>query len=246
MPVKTMARPASSAALITSSSRIEPPGWMTAVAPASAAASRPSANGKKASEATTEPLVSGSRQARGLRGLRRLPGGDARGIDPAHLAGADADRRAVLRIDDGVRLDVLGDAEGELQIGQFAARRRALGDDLQVHVVDDGVVAGLHQQAAGDGAHGEARRARIGQAAGEQQAQVLLGARRWRCASSSASGAMMTSVKILTISLAASRVEPAVQRDDAAEGRDRIAAQRLRIGLGQRRRLRRRRTGWRA
>ncbi len=41
--------------LMTSSSRIEPPGWITAVAPASIAASRPSANGKNASEATTEP-----------------------------------------------------------------------------------------------------------------------------------------------------------------------------------------------
>ena len=47
MPVKTMARPALSAAAITSSSRIEPPGWMTAVAPASAAASSPSAKGKE-------------------------------------------------------------------------------------------------------------------------------------------------------------------------------------------------------
>src|SRR6476620_5538192 len=37
-PVKTMARPFSSAAAITSASRIEPPGWTTAVAPASAAA----------------------------------------------------------------------------------------------------------------------------------------------------------------------------------------------------------------
>ena len=50
----------SSAASITSSSRIEPPGWITAVAPASIATSRPSANGKNASEATTEPLVSGA------------------------------------------------------------------------------------------------------------------------------------------------------------------------------------------
>src|SRR3712207_5483925 len=54
MPVKTMARPASSAAAMTSSSRIDPPGWMTAVAPASAAARSPSANGKKASDATAE------------------------------------------------------------------------------------------------------------------------------------------------------------------------------------------------
>ena len=57
--MKTIARPASSAAAITSSSRIEPPGWMTAVAPASTAANSPSANGKKASEATAEPIVLG-------------------------------------------------------------------------------------------------------------------------------------------------------------------------------------------
>ena len=50
-----MARPAASAASITLSSRIEPPGWMTAVAPASAAAKSPSGKGKKASEATTDP-----------------------------------------------------------------------------------------------------------------------------------------------------------------------------------------------
>ena len=60
VPVNTIAMPCSSAALITSSSRIEPPGWITAVAPASIATSSPSANGKNASEATTEPLVSGA------------------------------------------------------------------------------------------------------------------------------------------------------------------------------------------
>src|SRR5262249_56209692 len=58
--VNTMAMPWSSAALIPSSSRTEPPGWITAVAPASTAARRPSAKGKNASEATTEPLVAGS------------------------------------------------------------------------------------------------------------------------------------------------------------------------------------------
>ena len=125
-PVNTMARPASSAALITSSSRIEPPGWITAVAPASAAASRPSAKGKKASDATTEPLARVSAEPRPSRRLGRLPGGDARGIDAAHLAGADADRRAVPGVDDGVRLDVLGDAEGEEQVGHLALGRRAL------------------------------------------------------------------------------------------------------------------------
>src|SRR5690606_4077830 len=54
-PVNTMAMPCSSAAAITSASRIEPPGWITALMPASAAASMPSRNGKNASEAITEP-----------------------------------------------------------------------------------------------------------------------------------------------------------------------------------------------
>ena len=55
-----MAMPWASAASITSLSRTDPPGWITAVAPASMQASMPSANGKNASDATTEPLVSGS------------------------------------------------------------------------------------------------------------------------------------------------------------------------------------------
>ena len=55
MPVKTMARPCSSAAAMTSASRFDPPGWITAVAPAAAAARSPSAKGKNASDATTQP-----------------------------------------------------------------------------------------------------------------------------------------------------------------------------------------------
>ena len=47
-----MARPRSSAARTTSSSRTEPPGCTAAVAPAAAAAISPSGNGKKASLAT--------------------------------------------------------------------------------------------------------------------------------------------------------------------------------------------------
>ncbi len=121
MPVKTMARPLSSAAAMTSSSRIEPPGWMTAVAPASAAASRPSANGKKASEATTEPRVSGSLAPLAVAASAAFSAAMRAEFDAAHLPGADADGRAVLGIDDGVRLDVLGHLEGEQQIGQLGA-----------------------------------------------------------------------------------------------------------------------------
>jgi hypothetical protein len=45
------------AAAMTSSSRTEPPGWITAVHPASMAASRPSRNGKNASLAQTPPAA---------------------------------------------------------------------------------------------------------------------------------------------------------------------------------------------
>ena len=55
MLVKTIAMPRSFAAWMTSLSRIEPPGWMAQVAPASAAAIRPSGKGKKASLATALP-----------------------------------------------------------------------------------------------------------------------------------------------------------------------------------------------
>ena len=53
--MNTIATPAALHASITSGSRREPPGWITAVTPASIAASTPSANGKKASEASAEP-----------------------------------------------------------------------------------------------------------------------------------------------------------------------------------------------
>ena len=132
MPVKTMARPASSAAAITSSSRSDPPGWITAVAPASAAASSPSAKGKKASEATTEPCVSGVSRPAAFAASAALIAAILAEFDAAHLAGADADRGAVLGVDDGVRLHVLGDAEGEDEVGELRFARRALGHDAAV------------------------------------------------------------------------------------------------------------------
>ena len=63
-----------------------------------------------------------SRQLQFFRGVFRLACGNARGIDTAHLPGADADGGAILRIDNGVRFHVLGDAESEPQISKFALR----------------------------------------------------------------------------------------------------------------------------
>ena len=86
---------------------------MTAVTPASAAVMSPSANGKNASDATTAPTVNGCVKTLRFGGFGRFPDGDAGRIDPAHLAGADADGGAPFRIHDGVRLDVLRDLERE-------------------------------------------------------------------------------------------------------------------------------------
>ena len=148
MPVNTIATLCSSAAAITLSSLTEPPGWITAVAPASIATNSPSGNGKKASDATTEPLVSGVDQLQFLRRVFRFACRDARGIDPAHLSCADADGGQSFGIDDGVRFHVLGDAEGEAQVGKLGFARRALGDDFKLHIVHHRVVARLHQQSA--------------------------------------------------------------------------------------------------
>ena len=87
MPVNSIAMPCSSAAAITSASRIEPPGWITAV--------MPWLGGHVDAVAEREEGVRGHHRAAHLELRRpRLDGGDAAGIDAAHLAGADADRRA--------------------------------------------------------------------------------------------------------------------------------------------------------
>src|SRR6266704_1630294 len=91
-PVNTIASPSSSAAAMTSSSRMLPPGWMTALAPAWATTSTPSRNGKNASDATADP---------------------ASDNDATHLARADAERATARAEHDRVRLDVLRDAPRE-------------------------------------------------------------------------------------------------------------------------------------
>src|SRR5690606_5442655 len=52
-------------------------------------------------------------------GMLGLDGGDAGGIDAAHLAGADADSLAVFRVNDGVGFNELGHFPGEDQIVHF-------------------------------------------------------------------------------------------------------------------------------
>ena len=115
--MNTIARPCSSAAAITSASRTDPPGCTTAVAPAAATASRPSRNGKNASDAATDPVE----RVRPER--RRLHPRDLHRVDAAHLPGADRQRPIRGREDDRVRLDVRADAPREAQ--RLPLRRRS-------------------------------------------------------------------------------------------------------------------------
>ncbi len=96
-PVKTIANPV----LVGGGDDLgitlpDPPGWMTAVAPAAATASSPSRNGKYASDAATEPARRSAAFQHG--GLHR--------VHATHLPGADRDRHIGPGEDDRVRLDV--------------------------------------------------------------------------------------------------------------------------------------------
>ena len=102
MWVNTMANPASSAAAITSASRREPPGWITAETPASATCRNPSAKGKKASEAATASCNERRGLAAGRRDRVRCVSREARALQTVHLAGPNTHGGARLGIDDGV------------------------------------------------------------------------------------------------------------------------------------------------
>ena len=232
-PVNTMASPASSAALMTSSSRTEPPGWMTAVAPASAAARRPSAKGKNASEATTDPFARLSGKPASRAASAAFQAAMREESTRRHLAGADADGRAVARIDDGVRLDVLGDPEGEDEVGQLPARGRAPRHHRErpcrrrrrcrapARGSRPPRCAGVRPGARGSG-RAPARRSRRFFLA----AMIAIASSR-RVRRDDHLGENLDDPR------GRLGVERAVEGDDAAEGRDRIAAQRPLVGVAQ-------------
>ena len=114
------------------------------------------------------------RQARRRGRILGLARGDAGGIDAAHLAGADADGGAILGIDDGVRLHVLGDAERKGQIGSSALVGARLVTTLSVMSSTTALSRDCTSSPPATDFTIGAGGARIGQAAGDQQAQVLL------------------------------------------------------------------------
>ena len=203
--------------------------------PCANAASTPSGNGKNASEASTLPCGLGA----------CLLTGDLHAHHAGHLPGADADRRRPLREHDRVRLDVLAYAPRELERFELRVGGRALRDDL---------AASSPRRAPWRRASGTTRppltrlyceRGVIGgePGAGGEETEVLLGAQdlervgRERRRHDALDERLGEDPRGLGVDLA-------VQRDDAAERRQR---DRPRAPSGTRRQVRRatrRRTGW--
>ena len=79
--------------------------------------------------------------------ILRLDGRNLGRIDPAHLAGADADGHAVSAEHDRIRFDELGDLPCECQVGELLLVRCTLRDDLEIIRFDRAGVRALYEQA---------------------------------------------------------------------------------------------------
>lgn len=124
---------------------------------------------------------------------------------------------------------MLGDAEGEEHVAELARRRRTLGDDFEVRGADAACVTRLHEIAARERLHCAPGRCRVRKAAREQHTDILFGGEHAeRCVVRV--GGDHDFRKHIDHGLGRRRVEPAIDRDDAAEGGDRVALQRLAIG----------------
>ena len=116
-PVRIIAAPAAFTAAITSSSRFEPPGWISAAMPGVE-------RDRRAVGEREERVAREHRAGRVVAELAGLLERDPHRVDAAHLAGADADRLQALREHDRVRAHVLADAPGEQQVAPLLLASR--------------------------------------------------------------------------------------------------------------------------
>ncbi len=140
---------------------------------------------------------------------------------------------------------MFGDAEGEFQIFKLGRARRSFGDDLQIQIIDESVVAALYQKAAVHRAERQFLTPRIGQTAGEEQAQIEFRADDLPRLFARIGGDDHLGKNLDDLPRGFS-VERAIQCDDAAEGGDCIAAQRQPVGVRETSPTAPRRTDWRA
>ena len=233
-PVKTIARPSSSARSMLASSRIAPPGWTI----------DGDARRGRGLDAVGERI---ERVAR-ARAARRPPGGllrrDLARLDPVLLPGTDADRLAVLHEHDRVRLHVPADPPRELDVAPLGVGGHALGDHLPVVACRREVVRLLHQEA-----HPRSGARRSSTARGRvPRAAACSCAWRQRLDRSGLVRRRDHDVGLRSGDHALDRrgVDRAVQRDDPAERRPLVALERALVRRRRGRRRSRRRTGSRA
>ena len=105
-----------------------------------------------------------------FRRLSRFVRGDAGGIDATHLARADPNGRKVLRIDDGVGFDMLGDGKGKKEVGHLVLCRFSLRYHLEIAIVDLAVITALKEESARQVTEDDPRLTQIRHAAGDQYA----------------------------------------------------------------------------
>ncbi len=188
MPVKTSAMPRSSAAAMTSWSRTEPPGSMTAETPAAASVSMPSRKGKSASLAAEPPrrtVISPSHCPLGC-------------THPALVAGTDADRGSVRRDHDRIRLGVGGDGPGEFEVGPFVRGGLAGGDSPPIRTTD---IQTIFVWARKPPSIERKFQSIVVGTWGDDDPQAPFSRRAWRGTAGSTSGTMTTSMKRLAASV---------------------------------------------
>ncbi len=127
---------------------------------------------------------------------------------------------------------MLGHGEGEQHVAHLLIGGRAPGHDLQVRGRDAGVVAGLHQEPAGHGAERLAPGQGVRQPTRHQQAQVLPVGEDGDGFLIRVGGDHHLGENLDDL-VRRGRVQLAVDRHDAAEGRDRVALQGALVGALQ-------------
>src|SRR3989344_2012673 len=182
--------------------------------------------------AEREEGVGGHHRAGNLQaGVLSLDSGDTRGVDAAHLAGADTDGLAVFRVDDGVGFNELGHFPGEDQVMDFLLARCTLSNDLQVFGLDHADVAALHQQATVDAFEVPASAALGRPFAAFQQAYVGFGGDYGASLCADFRGDDHFDKLALDDGLGGGAVQLTVEGDDAAEGRLGVSSVGQLVGL---------------
>ena len=94
--------------------------------------------------------------ASGYAGFFGLVRSHEGGFNPACLARADSSGHTILREDDGVGFDMLGDGHGKQHVADFGVAWVALGDHFEVICRDPAAVAILYQYSARNRTQGQA------------------------------------------------------------------------------------------